>query len=76
MSQKYERVNWVNDTTRVNADNLNKMDAGIEQAAKDISDLETKLTQDVSNINTELENKSDNTHNHNTLYSSVKLVRW
>lgn len=50
MSTVYRRVNWVNNSTPLNAENLNQMDQGIENitnVANELSESVNELTENV-----------------------------
>lgn len=41
----YVKTNWINDKTKLNADNLNHIEDGIENATNEIKNLDNKITQ-------------------------------
>ena len=66
----YERVNWENlpsTKTPVNADNLNKMDAGIK-------DLETELSKKANSSDVYTKNDFKNAGAHNNLYRGKDIT--
>ena len=43
MVQQYDPTNWINETTRVSADNMNHIEQGIKNIVDDITPVEEKL---------------------------------
>ena len=41
----YVKTNWINDKTKLNADNLNHIEDGIENATNEIKNLDNKIIQ-------------------------------
>lgn len=60
MVQQYEPTTWINETTRVNADNLNHIEQGIKNIVNDMTPVEEKVAG--------IEDGATN--------SSIVLVRW
>lgn len=58
--QQYEPTTWINETTRVNADNLNHIEQGIKNLVDDMTPVEEKVSG--------IEDGATN--------SSIVLVRW
>ena len=43
MVQQYDPTNWINETTRVNADNMNHIEQGIKNIVDDMTPVEEKV---------------------------------
>lgn len=43
MTLEYDKTNWVDDSTRLNAENLNHIEVGIEDCVEAINALEDKI---------------------------------
>lgn len=54
----YIRTNWVNNKTKLNADNMNNIEDGINQTTSSINKIDTKIDNINDKINI-LENKKD-----------------
>lgn len=48
----YEKTNWINDQTPINADNLNKIENQLETSDTDIADLDSRVGTNETNIGT------------------------
>jgi len=67
----YNKTNWVNQITPVNAENLNKIENGIYQNALDITTIQNMITT----INTALGNKPNKSQIYNLDYLNYRLDR-
>lgn len=60
MVQQYDPTTWINETTRVSADNMNHIEQGIKNIVDDMTPVEEKVAG--------IEDGATN--------SSIVLVRW
>lgn len=44
MALNYQKTNWVNNETKLNADNMNKIEDGIKNASDEVSVLKSDIT--------------------------------
>ena len=50
MTLEYDKTNWVDDSTRLNAENLNHIEVGIEDCVDAINALEDKVGEGASAV--------------------------